>query len=59
MSDRGSVLARVELVGEGVERFWVAAEVGDVEDGLGVGEVEAGEVGVEAGVGAAEVGNAG
>lgn len=35
-------LSRVELLGEVVEGLGVLAEVGDVEDGFGVGEVEAG-----------------
>lgn len=51
------VVAGVELFGEDVEGFGVGAEVRDVEDGFGSGEVEAAEVGVETGFGGAEVGN--
>lgn len=58
VGDGGAVAARVELVGEGVEGFWALAEVGYVEDSFGVGEVEAGEVGVEACFWTAEVGDA-
>ena len=49
------VLARVQLLGEDVEGVGVLSEIGDVEDGFGVGKVEAGEVGIETGVGRAEV----
>lgn len=49
MRDCGAVFAGVEFAGEGVEGRRVSAEVGDVEDGFGVGEVEAGQVGIEAG----------
>jgi hypothetical protein len=60
MRDCGLVfLAWVELVREGVEGEWVLAEVGYVEDGLGVREVEPCEIRVETGVWGAEVGYAG
>ena len=49
--------ARVELAGEHVEGFGVLPEEGQVEDGLGLGQVERGEVGVEACFGGAEVGD--
>ena len=57
--DGGAELARVELAGEDVEGLRAGAEEGDVEDGLGVGEVQAGEVRVEPGAGGAEVGDCG
>lgn len=41
-------LARVELLREDVEGLGVLSEVVDVEDGLGVGQVQAREVVVEA-----------
>ncbi len=56
--DGGAVAgARVELLGEHVEGAGVGAEEGEVEDGLGLGQVEGGEVGVEACFGGAEVGD--
>jgi hypothetical protein len=58
MGDGRSVVAGVQLLGEGVEGQRVAAEVANVEDGLGVGEVEAREVCVQARVGGPEVWNA-
>ena len=57
--DGGAVLSWVELVSEGVEGEWVLPEVGDVEYGLGVWEIEASEVSVEACCWRAEVRNAG
>ena len=36
----GSVLAGIELVGEGVEWGWVISEVRNVKDGFGEGEIE-------------------
>jgi hypothetical protein len=54
-----AVVPGVQLLREGVEGEGVLAEVGDVEDSFGVGEVEAGEVGVEAGCRGAEVGDSG
>jgi hypothetical protein len=53
-----SVFPRVQLLRQGVERLGVIAEVGYVEDGLGVGQFEAREVGVETCVFGAEVGYA-
>lgn len=55
----GTIFAGVKFVGEGVERIWVLAEEGDVEDCFCVGKVEACEVGVETGLWGAEVGDAG
>jgi hypothetical protein len=56
--DGGAVAgARVELAGEDVEGARVGAEEGEVEDGFGLGEVERGEVGVEACFWGAEVGD--
>lgn len=46
--DGRPVVARVQLLRERVEGLWVVAEVGDVEDGFGVGELQPLEVGVEA-----------
>ena len=57
VGDGGVEFARVELAREDVEGFGVLAEVGDVEDGFGVGEVEAGEVGVQAGAWGSKVGD--
>jgi hypothetical protein len=57
VGDCGVKLARVELLGEHVEGVGVVPEVGDVEDGLGVGEVEALEVCVEACAWRPEVGD--
>jgi len=55
----GTVFAGVELVCEGVEGEGILTEEGDVKDCFCVGEVEAGEVGVETGFGGAEVGDTG
>lgn len=55
MRNRRPVFAGVKLFCERVEGKRVIAEVGDVENGFGVGEVEAGEVCVQAGLWAAEV----
>jgi hypothetical protein len=56
--DGGAVAgAWVELLGEHVEGFWVLPEEGQVEDGLGLGQVQRGEVGVEACFRGAEVGD--
>lgn len=41
MGDGREEFARIELAGEDVERLRVFAEVGDIEDGLGVWQVEA------------------
>jgi hypothetical protein len=46
---------RIELLREHVEGVWVLTEVGDVENCLGVWEVQPGEVGVEPCVGRSEV----
>jgi len=54
-----AVAPRGQLAGQGVEGARVLAEEVDVEDGLGVGEVEVGEIGIDARVGGAEVGDAG
>ena len=59
MGDGRAVFAWIQLLGEGVERQRVLAEVVDVEDGLGVGEVEALEVGVETRLRRAKVWDAG
>jgi hypothetical protein len=59
VGDGGMEFSGVELVGEDVEGLGMAAEVGDVKDGFGVGKVEAGEVGVEARLGRSKVGNLG
>jgi hypothetical protein len=59
VGERGAVLPWVEFVREGVEGVGVLPEVADVEDGFGVGEVQALKVCVEAGGGRAEVGDAG
>lgn len=56
MREGGFVVAGVELLGEHIEGMRVFAEVFNVEDGLGGGKVEAGEVGVKAGAGGAKVG---
>ena len=50
-------VARVEVFGEDVEGLGILAEEDEVEDALGRGEVELGEVGVQAGLGRAEVGD--
>lgn len=57
VGDGGMEFSGVELVGEDIEGLGMAAEVGDVKDGFGVGEVQAGEVGVEACLGRSKVGN--
>lgn len=57
--DCGPVFARVEFLRQSVEGFGMGAEVVDIEDCFGVGEVEACQVGVEACVWRAEVGDAG
>lgn len=54
---RAVARARVQLLGKDVEGLRVGAEEGQVEDGLGLGEVEGGEVGIEARGGGAEVGD--
>jgi hypothetical protein len=54
---RAVARARVELLGQRVEGLGVLSEEGQVEDGFGLGEVERGEVGVEACFGGAEVGD--
>lgn len=58
MRDCRPVPARIQFVCEGVEGERVLAKIGNVEDGFGVGKVEARKVGVEACVWGAEVGNA-
>lgn len=55
MRDGRLVLAGVQLVGEDVERVWVSAEKGYIEDGLGFGDVETGEIGVESSLGRSKV----
>lgn len=47
VGDGGVEFAWVELAGQDVKGIGIFAEVGDVEDGFGVREVEAREVGVE------------
>lgn len=54
---RAVARARVQLLGQRVEGLGVLLEEGQVEDGFGLGQVEGGEVGVEAGFGGAEVGD--
>lgn len=58
MCDCRPVFPGVQLLRECVEGEGVFAEEGQLEDGLGVWEVEALEVGVEAGFWRAEIGNA-
>lgn len=41
-----SVFSRIEFMSEGVERIRVAAEVGDVEHGFGVWELQSRKVGI-------------
>ncbi len=56
--DSGAVArARVELLGKHVEGLRVLPEEGQVEDRLGLGEGERGEVGVEACFRGAEIGD--
>jgi hypothetical protein len=57
MRDGGVELARVELLRQDVEWLRVLAEVGDVEDGFGVGQVEAREVVVQPCFGGSKVGD--
>lgn len=57
MGQRGLEPPRPELLGEGIERPGVLAEECDVEDGLWTGKFEALEVGVEAELGGAKVGD--
>lgn len=57
--DGGAILARVQFLGKSVEGQRIVAEIGNVEDGLGVWQAQASEVGVQACVWAAEVGDAG
>jgi hypothetical protein len=59
MRYRRPIFTRVEFLREHIEGFRVVAEVRDVEDGFGVGQVEACEVGVEACFWGAEVGDTG
>lgn len=49
--------ARVELVGEDVEWVWILFEIVDIENGFGIGKIEAGEITVQAGVGGSKVGD--
>ena len=56
---RRPIPPRVELVRERVERDRVLAEIRNVKDGLRVGQIEAGKIGVEASVRRAEVWDAG
>jgi hypothetical protein len=57
MRDGRGVVARIQLLCENIEGIGVLAEVGDIEDCLGIREVEASKIGVQAGVGGAEIGN--
>jgi hypothetical protein len=59
MRNGRSVLPRVQLLRQGVERQRVLPEVIDVEDGFCVGEIEPLEIGVEPRFWRAEVGDTG
>ena len=59
MRYRWPVAARKELVGERIKRIGILAEVRDIKDSLGVGQIKPCEIGIESGVGRAKVGNAG
>jgi len=59
MRDGGSELSRVEFVGESVEGKWILSEVGDVEYGFWIREIESCEVGVKACGWRAKVGDTG
>ena len=50
MRDGGRIIAGIQFFREDIERIGVLAEVGDVEDGLGVWEVQTREVRVQAGI---------
>jgi hypothetical protein len=52
---RGPEFARIKLMRECVERFRVVSEVGDIEDGFSIGEIEAREIGIEACIWRSEV----
>lgn len=57
MGDCRAKVTRVKLLREGIEWFWVLAEVGDVKDRLGVWEVETREIGIESCFGRTKVGD--
>lgn len=59
MCDGGSELTRGKFPGQGVEWAGILAEEIDVEDGFGIGQVQMGEIRVDAGVWRAEIGNSG
>lgn len=59
MRERRAQPVRLARARDGIERLWRVAEEVDVEDGFGVGEVQAGEFGVQAGLRGAEVGDVG
>lgn len=46
--DCRSEFPRIQLLRKRVERFWLVAEVRYVEHSLGVGKIEAGEIGIQA-----------
>lgn len=56
VGDGRRVVAWIQLFGKDVEWVGVSFKVGNVKDSLGVGKFKAGEVGIEAGIGGAEVG---
>lgn len=57
MRDGGRIVARIQLFRKNVEGVGVLTEIGDIEDGLGVWEIEASKIGIQAGVWGAEIRN--